>query len=189
MPKKCHGGGSGMRDNQDILFEQLNLRKEDIEKSLERLVENQKEYHSQLSNDNLRDESDHAQREISVQSNYSLIEKKIRELKKIEHLIKKVSRDEGYGVCEECGDPIPTERLLIVPEASLCVECQRELERFAHSRDRAGGLRSAFTAEREREWVADGLEILEDDLMDFDFEIFPPVEAQKPKNEGAEKTA
>jgi DnaK suppressor protein len=178
-----------MRDNQDILLEQLNLRKEDIEKTLERLVENQKEYYSQFSNDNLRDESDHAQREISVQSNYSLIEKKTRELKGIEYLIKKISRDEGYGVCEECGGLIPPERLLIVPEASLCVECQRELERFVHSRNRAGGIRSAFAAERERESAADGLDILEDELVDFDFEIFPPVEAKKPKNEGAEKTA
>jgi len=34
--------------------------------------------------------------------------------------------DEGrYGKCEECGDPIPRERLEIRPQASFCVPCQR----------------------------------------------------------------
>lgn len=33
--------------------------------------------------------------------------------------------DEGrYGKCEECGDPIPRERLEIRPQARFCVPCQ-----------------------------------------------------------------
>ncbi|MFK4764947.1 TraR/DksA family transcriptional regulator [Desulfobaculum sp. SPO524] len=31
--------------------------------------------------------------------------------------------DEDFGHCEECGEPIPVRRLLIMPEASLCVDC------------------------------------------------------------------
>ena len=31
--------------------------------------------------------------------------------------------DGTYGVCELCGRPIPTERLLARPEARLCVPC------------------------------------------------------------------
>lgn len=31
----------------------------------------------------------------------------------------------SYGVCEECGDPIPPERLEILPHARLCVSCGR----------------------------------------------------------------
>ena len=33
-----------------------------------------------------------------------------------------------YGVCERCGGPIPEGRLLAVPEAELCIECQKEQE-------------------------------------------------------------
>jgi RNA polymerase-binding protein DksA len=33
-----------------------------------------------------------------------------------------------YGVCQECGQPIPEERLQARPEATLCVECQRRRE-------------------------------------------------------------
>jgi RNA polymerase-binding protein DksA len=39
------------------------------------------------------------------------------------------ARDNGtYGTCQECGRPIPAERLAARPEATLCVDCQRKLE-------------------------------------------------------------
>jgi DnaK suppressor protein len=36
--------------------------------------------------------------------------------------------DGDYGVCSECGAPIPARRLLAVPDATTCVECQERLE-------------------------------------------------------------
>ena len=39
-----------------------------------------------------------------------------------------------YGVCEMCGDSIPVERLEIVPEATLCVQCASTVERGANRR-------------------------------------------------------
>jgi RNA polymerase-binding protein DksA len=33
-----------------------------------------------------------------------------------------------YGICQECGQQIPPERLEARPEATLCVDCQRRLE-------------------------------------------------------------
>ena len=38
--------------------------------------------------------------------------------------------DGEYGVCSECGGPIPPRRLLAVPDASTCVACQERLERI-----------------------------------------------------------
>jgi RNA polymerase-binding protein DksA len=39
------------------------------------------------------------------------------------------ARERGtYGICQECGRPIPPERLEARPEATLCVDCQRRLE-------------------------------------------------------------
>jgi len=144
------GKGASMKENRDILLQQLNLKREEIEHTLKRFLQNQREHNAQITNDDLRDEFDHAQREVFFHSNSSLIEKKARELKEIDRLIQRISRDAQYGVCEECGGRIPPERLLIVPETSLCVECQRELERFAHSRKHAGRIRSALTSDRDQ---------------------------------------
>jgi DnaK suppressor protein len=35
-----------------------------------------------------------------------------------------------YGICTRCGKPIEPERLEIKPDATLCIECQREVERL-----------------------------------------------------------
>jgi len=37
--------------------------------------------------------------------------------------------DGDYGLCTECGEPIPARRLLAVPDATTCVACQARLER------------------------------------------------------------
>jgi RNA polymerase-binding transcription factor DksA len=34
-----------------------------------------------------------------------------------------------YGVCENCGKMIDTDRLMIVPETTVCVECEKSRER------------------------------------------------------------
>jgi len=36
------------------------------------------------------------------------------------------SRNEDFGLCESCGEPIPYERLLLMPESDCCVACLRE---------------------------------------------------------------
>jgi DnaK suppressor protein len=37
--------------------------------------------------------------------------------------------DGEYGVCADCGAPIPPKRLLALPETTTCVACQEQLER------------------------------------------------------------
>lgn len=32
----------------------------------------------------------------------------------------------SYGICENCGNMIDTERLMVSPEATLCVKCQNK---------------------------------------------------------------
>jgi len=41
---------------------------------------------------------------------------------KLEYAMRKVD-DETYGLCIECEDEIPFERLLILPESARCIEC------------------------------------------------------------------
>ncbi len=34
-----------------------------------------------------------------------------------------------YGICERCGKMIDTDRLMIMPETTICVECEKKKER------------------------------------------------------------
>ena len=135
----------------------LNKRQE-LEKTLDGLMESQKEYHVQFSGGDLIDELDQAQREISASSYYPIIERKIKELKKINLLIKRMSKEERFGLCEECGKRIPKERLLIVPEASLCVSCQRELEKTGLRRSAEANTSRGYGGGQGTDWDTDGFD-------------------------------
>jgi DnaK suppressor protein len=108
----------------------LTAKRQEVEATLERLTESQKAYDGLASAHDFREEVDQADREISALAHYSLLERKNKELRKIETLIRGIAEDEEFGRCEECGKRIPDERLLIVPEATRCVPCQREMEKW-----------------------------------------------------------
>ena len=67
----------------------------------------------------------------------SLHEQERREMLAIEHALSKLSND-GFGTCEDCGEEIPSRRLLALPEARLCTSCQAVEERHG-SRIKAAG--------------------------------------------------
>lgn len=43
-------------------------------------------------------------------------------LRKVDHALERIEAGK-YGNCESCGNPIPVERLDVLPYATLCVEC------------------------------------------------------------------
>lgn len=57
----------------------------------------------------------------------SLIQNLELKLRSLENAIDKASKG-TYGICEKCGNPIPLERLEIMPETTLCVRCASERE-------------------------------------------------------------
>jgi DnaK suppressor protein len=73
---------------------------------------------------------DLASNERDRELNLLISDRDREKLLQIEDAIKRI--DEGtYGTCEECETPIPKERLLIMPFAGLCVNCQAEMEKSA----------------------------------------------------------
>jgi DnaK suppressor protein len=50
------------------------------------------------------------------------------EMQVLRHALAKFE-DGSYGLCESCGQPIGTSRLLARPEARLCIDCQTRAER------------------------------------------------------------
>lgn len=62
-------------------------------------------------------------REVDTTTEIYLDEEKVR----IEEALRAL-RDGSYGTCRGCGRTIPAERLAAVPEAVLCIDCQRRFE-------------------------------------------------------------
>jgi len=59
---------------------------------------------------------------------YTLEENSEHVLADIDAALRRI--EEGtYGICTNCGKPIPEERLEARPWATLCIDCQRERER------------------------------------------------------------
>lgn len=50
-------------------------------------------------------------------------------LASVEDALRAIDRG-TYGICERCGKPIPPERLEVKPDATMCVNCQTEVERL-----------------------------------------------------------
>jgi DnaK suppressor protein len=94
-----------------------------------------KELRSESPGDVIDAALDTAQDEISSQ----LAEVESRELAHIENALERM-RTGHYGLCEVCTRKIPLARLDALPYATMCIDCQRDLER-------TGGSRQAEAAE------------------------------------------
>ncbi|MBX3412864.1 MAG: TraR/DksA family transcriptional regulator [Pirellulales bacterium] len=103
----------------------LITRRDALRKALAGDLSLLKELSSQSSGDVIDAALDSAQDEINSQ----LAEVESRELASIENALERM-RVGQYGVCEGCGGKIPVARLNALPYATMCIECQREAERF-----------------------------------------------------------
>jgi len=169
-----------MEHNYREFLERLNIKKRELEDLVTRLIQNRKEYHDQLAGEPGADESDNAQREISAFSDYSFIDKKNKELRKIEHLIQKITRNEDFGICEECGEPIPIQRLLIVPESDMCVNCQSEMEESYRSRSSSNDVSYGLRGKKATEWEQTGeSDDSNGELLESGFNILRDVDMEE----------
>lgn len=71
------------------------------------------------------DEMDVARSSTDVATSASLIERAEDRLRNIDEAIARLDRGK-YGTCAECGESIPVERLMAVPFAITCVDCQQK---------------------------------------------------------------
>ena len=187
MPKKED-------DFRTTIMKGLELKKQELLKTLDSLMKARREYEGQLTAGDFIEEADGAQREISAYSQFNLIERKSKELRRIDYLLSRAAEEQDFGLCEECGARIPKERLLLVPEATLCVACQRELEKSDSKMSMASKSTDLIPARREEsletaepsEEDGDGLvEYSIDDLSDEgldenEAEVSPEI-ANRPK--------
>lgn len=64
------------------------------------------------------------------EKNAALIAVLERKLGDIESALRSIEKGQ-YGVCERCGKSIELERLEVKPDATLCLNCQQEVERLS----------------------------------------------------------
>jgi DnaK suppressor protein len=171
-------------DFRTAFMKSLELKKQELQQTLDRLMKSRKEYEGQLTAGDFIDEVDDAQREISAYSQFSLIERKNRELQKIEYLLNRVAEEQDFGLCEECGTRIPKERLLLVPEATLCVACQRELEKMDSRMSMASHSTGFSPTRREVSWeTTEPPEEDENLLVEYHISTMPDVDMNESDTE------
>lgn len=59
---------------------------------------------------------------------WALVQRMRQKLRSIEGALA-LAQSGAYGICQTCGERIEPARLEILPEATLCLQCQREYER------------------------------------------------------------
>jgi len=55
-------------------------------------------------------------------------EEAVKRLNRLKHAYRQIDTP-SYGICQECEEPIPIERLRIAPESVYCVACMNEWEK------------------------------------------------------------
>lgn len=82
----------------------------------------------QINSDELADEADLATNTINQQVSFSIREKEMNKLRRIDAALERVE-DGSYGYCIESGDEIEQKRLETQPWAEFCIEVAEEKER------------------------------------------------------------
>ena len=66
---------------------------------------------------------------IEREKNVALVSNLEVKLARVHAALRSIEKGK-YGVCERCGKEIPTERLDVRPDTTLCVTCQAEVEKL-----------------------------------------------------------
>ncbi|HRI57682.1 MAG TPA: TraR/DksA C4-type zinc finger protein [Anaerolineae bacterium] len=64
------------------------------------------------------------------EKNLALLTVMERKLESVNSALRAIEKG-SYGICERCEKPIDPARLEVRPDATLCLDCQREVERIA----------------------------------------------------------
>ena len=75
------------------------------------------------------DEIDLATGEISRELEANLSMRQQKQVKEIQEALERLKLGD-YGMCEDCGETIPEQRLRLFPAARLCVRCQEEADQY-----------------------------------------------------------
>jgi DnaK suppressor protein len=147
------------RDALIRLHKTLLARRDDILKKLSEDLSSLRN----LKADSTGDTADVAFEAGSDEMASHLAELDARELDQIERSLARLKQG-TYGVCESCQEKIPIGRLNALPYSTLCINCQREMEKYPGWHDHGAAswekvYESAAPFEEQREVDLSDLEI------------------------------
>ena len=78
------------------------------------------------------EDADFAQALLDRETSGTLVHLLDQNREQVERALERL-REGNYGICEDCGQEIPAERLRVRPEATRCVGCQGRWDRLNRS--------------------------------------------------------
>lgn len=108
------------------LHNTLLARRSEILKKLQEDIDNLRNFKGE---DSTGDSADVAFEAGSDEMASHLAELDSRELSQIDRALHRLKQG-TYGLCENCAQKIPIGRLNALPYSTMCIECQREMERY-----------------------------------------------------------
>jgi len=117
------------------LHKQLLTRRGELHK---KLTEDLSNLRNLQDGDSTGDSADVAFDSGSEEMASQLAELDSRELSQIERALARLKQG-TYGLCEACQHKIPVGRLNALPYSTLCIECQREMEKYPDWAGERGG--------------------------------------------------
>jgi DnaK suppressor protein len=115
------------RERKDELKRMLVEMRDGIMDKIEQEMGTKLDKDPRLSTLATMDIGDLSQLDFDENIDYALLQMHIERLRQIEDALDRLA-DGTYGVCENCGEVIPTERLKILPFTTYCVHCQEQRE-------------------------------------------------------------
>ena len=115
---------------EDDMAQKFKKQREQLEAERQRLTEELEQLHTSASSSEERREGspfgkreEEATETLELEKRLTLENRLRQEIASIEHALDKFEKG-TYGLCDDCGKPIATERLEALPQAARCVDCK-----------------------------------------------------------------
>ena len=109
-------------------MEEIKQKLQEEKKQILMELQTQRAFNQDDSRKDVGDEVDSSVNEQARELSLLMRDRNRDRLEAIEEAIQRMQTGD-YGFCEECGDSIPKRRLIAMPLARMCVNCQQDQER------------------------------------------------------------
>ena len=109
-------------------MEEIKQKLQEEKKQILMELQTQRAFNQDDFRKDVGDEVDSSANEQARELSLLMRDRNRERLEAIEEAIQRMQTGD-YGFCEECGDPIPKRRLIAMPLARMCVNCQQDQER------------------------------------------------------------
>jgi len=110
------------KENKKIIKNKIKLDIVELQKQIEDLKQKISPIACDCSLDDLNREAMKEEQTLTL----NLIEQKQQRIALLNSLN---VEDEEYGICQECDEDIPFQRLFLIPESKYCVSCLNEMQK------------------------------------------------------------